>query len=320
MELDPELEAYANLKYNSEQERINEALEKERRATVAGLATRGLARSGAMNRAIFDLATRRAELQCKALHDIWVETFVRKYGRLSREQVDHIANRMRTNCAANAQFNAPGISQSERAAASEELKRRLSVVASKACRDLEIVFREQELLPPRSNDRGTENVRHLNGSEKPLIFISCGQSTPAERKLGKDIAKLVEDKTGCAAYFAENQKNLEGVTENILKRLNEAVAFIAIMHPRGDVLNPTNPAESSWVRGSVWIEQEIAIAAFISQSLQRRLEVIAYVHRTIRREGLRDKLQVNPILFDDDSEILADLQESLPSWATLAPR
>jgi hypothetical protein len=101
-------------------------------------------------------------------------------------------------------------------------------------------------------------------------------------------------------------------------RLHGAVAFIAIMHPRGDVSNPHKKGEPPWVRGSVWVEQEIAIAAFISQALQRPLQVRSYVHEDIRREGLRDKLHLNPILFRDDSEILRDLTAFLrKEWQDL---
>lgn len=127
----------------------------------------------------------------------------------------------------------------------------------------------------------------------------------------------MEEKTGCTAYFAENQKTLEGVTEHILKGLNDAVGFIAIMHPRGDVSNPRDPGEPAWVRGSVWVEQEIAIAAFVSQALERPMQVRCYVHDSIRREGLRDKLLLNPVPFRSDSEILDDLALFLPSWRLL---
>src|SRR6266446_2533585 len=157
----------------------------------------------------------------------------------------------------------------------------------------------------------------LREAKSPVIFVSCGQSTPAERLLGKAIAKLVEEKTGCVAYFAENQTTLEGVTENILKRLNDATGFLAIMHPRGDVNNPRKPSEPASVRGSVWVEQEIAIAAFISQALERPMQVRCYIHESIKREGLRDKLHLNPTLFHDDSEILDDLASFLPRWAKL---
>jgi hypothetical protein len=152
---------------------------------------------------------------------------------------------------------------------------------------------------------------------EPLIFVSCGQSTSLERQLGQSIAGLIEDITGCEAYFAQNQTTFEGVTENILKRLGRAVGFIAIMHPRGNVTNPADLNEAAWTRASVWIEQEIAIAAFISQALESPLRVRMYVHENIRREGLRDKLHLNPESFRQDSEIIADLERILPSWANL---
>lgn len=153
---------------------------------------------------------------------------------------------------------------------------------------------------------------------EPLIFVSCGQSTHAERILGQEIANLVEQKTGCRAYFAENQNTLEGVTENILKRLNVAAGFIAIMHPRGEVLN--SATGKKWVRGSVWVEQEIAIAAFISQALQQPMRVRAYVHESILREGLRSQLHLNPKSFVEDFEIVNDLTVELPTWRNLAQR
>ena len=148
--------------------------------------------------------------------------------------------------------------------------------------------------------------------ERPIVFISCGQSTPAECELGKQIAKLVEDTTGCCAYFAENQRNLDGVTDHILKKLKSAVAFVVVMHPRGTVSNPHTG--SNWVRGSVWVEQEIAIAAFMSQALEMRIEVIAYIHKSIKREGLQDKVLLNPTYFDDDCEVITHLEEFLPKW------
>lgn len=152
---------------------------------------------------------------------------------------------------------------------------------------------------------------------EPVIFVSCGQSTPVERSLGQEIAKLVEQLTSCRAYFAENQNTLEGVTENILKKLLVAVGFIAIMHPRGNISNPNSATGPTWVRGSVWVEQEIAIAAFISQALQRPMRVRAYIHESILREGLRSLLHLNPKSFIEDSEIVKDLTLELPSWRNL---
>jgi hypothetical protein len=48
------------------------------------------------------------------------------------------------------------------------------------------------------------------------------------------------------------------------------------------------------------------------------MQVRAYVRDSIRREGLRDKLHLNPKIFRDDSEILKDLATLLPDWRDLA--
>lgn len=48
------------------------------------------------------------------------------------------------------------------------------------------------------------------------------------------------------------------------------------------------------------------------------MKVRCYVHKSILREGLRDKLHLNPFLFEHDAEILANLAESLPEWRSLA--
>ena len=151
-------------------------------------------------------------------------------------------------------------------------------------------------------------------SKGGLIFVSCGQVTPQEIELGKDVCALVSELTPHQAFFAENQNTLEGLTTNILGSLDDAVALIAIMHPRGSVRFPDN---SEHVRPSVWIEQEIAIAAFITQIHRRPLRVASYIHADVRREGMREQLQLNSVTFRDDSEILRHLREIVLGWRDL---
>jgi len=83
------------------------------------------------------------------------------------------------------------------------------------------------------------------------------------------------------------------------------------MHPRGVVKFPNGLEQ---VRGSVWIEQEIAMAAYITQILERPIKVAPYIHVDICREGMRDQLQLNSKPFKDDSEVLEDLRTILPRW------
>lgn len=148
-----------------------------------------------------------------------------------------------------------------------------------------------------------------------VIFISCGQVTERERNLGKAVAELVRELTPYEPYFAEDQSSLEALTSNVLEALNNSVGLIAIMHPRGAVTFNGHP---SCTRASVWIEQEIAIAAFMVQVLGRPLRVAAYIHKDIAREGMRVELQLNPVLFRRDDEVLAHLRQILPAWTKAA--
>lgn len=139
------------------------------------------------------------------------------------------------------------------------------------------------------------------------VFISCGQYTEVEKQLGIQIADLVR-LAGFEPFFAEEVHDLGGLDRNIFNALHDCVAFITVLHPRGAI---TRPDKSVVVRASVWIEQEIAIAAYIQHVEKRPLQVIAFRHASVDREGLRDFLQLNPIGFKHESEILAALPELL---------
>jgi hypothetical protein len=46
------------------------------------------------------------------------------------------------------------------------------------------------------------------------------------------------------------------------------------------------------VRGSIWIEQEIAIAAFLTATRKRDIPVILYKRMGIKREGVREQIKL----------------------------
>jgi hypothetical protein len=149
-------------------------------------------------------------------------------------------------------------------------------------------------------------------ADQPIVFISCGQFTEEEKRLGAEICGLVEKLTPFKPYFAEYQTSLEGLTKNILEALNHAVGLIAVLHPRGTVIYPNGDKHT---RGSVWVEQEIAIAAFLSQIVGRKLHTAAFVHESVAREGMRDQLLLNPRKFKTNSDVLDHLGEILPGWS-----
>jgi hypothetical protein len=151
---------------------------------------------------------------------------------------------------------------------------------------------------------------------KPIIFVSCGQVTPAELQLGKDLVRLIEDDGRYSAYFAENQSSFEGVTQNILARLEDAAGFVAVIHPRGDVHVSigADQVQPVFTRASVWIEQEVAILAMLSQIQKKQVAVQIYSKRGVVREGLRSYVMTNPHEFDDEAQILLHFRGVLAGW------
>jgi hypothetical protein len=147
------------------------------------------------------------------------------------------------------------------------------------------------------------------------IFISCGQYTDAEKRLGKQISEMVRTLTDCVPFFAEEVQDLNGLDANILNALHDCVGFITVMHPRGEIRRPNG----SIVRASVWIEQEIAIATYIQRVEKRTLPIIAFKHKSVGREGIRDLLHLNPFEFTDEAEILTELAKRLAAWRSLKP-
>ena len=151
--------------------------------------------------------------------------------------------------------------------------------------------------------------------EKPVIFISCGQFTHEEIILGNEVNKFIREQTPFEPYFAEQQNTLDGLVTNILSALRRASGFIGIMHHRGTIKTPDG---DTITRGSVWVEQEIAICAFAQHILDRNLEVVLYTQRGISLEGIRSQLRLKPVEFDSSSDVLADLEQRIYGWELIS--
>lgn len=149
---------------------------------------------------------------------------------------------------------------------------------------------------------------------KVLVFISCGQFTEAERRLGRQISELVESVAGLEPFFADTVQDLNGLDDNILKALRDCAGFIVVMHPRGSV---SRPDKSTVNRASVWIEQEIAIATYIQRIEGRKIRIAAFKHVDVGREGLRELLHLNPMEFEDERDVLVALAGQLAGWRNL---
>ena len=186
---------------------------------------------------------------------------------------------------------------------------RSNVCPPKSSRIAPVKMRARIAAPPKNSRNIPRTVT------KSFVFISCGQYTAEERRLGNRIAALVTELTGHGFFFADQVQDLGGLDTNILNALRDCVALIVVMHPRGTISHEG----VSRVRASVWIEQEIAIATYIQRVDERTLPIIAFIHRDVGREGIRELLSLNPTRFGGDADVLSELRNRLPAWRALQP-
>jgi len=144
-----------------------------------------------------------------------------------------------------------------------------------------------------------------------LIFISCGQQTEEEKRIGTSVKQLVDSKPGYKAYFAEYVQSLDALAKNIFDGLSICSGLISFMHERGFV--KTN-GEMEWgYRSSVWVNQEIAILAYRRQFEGIEIPILVFKDEKVRLEGAMTSLIVNPIIMKSESEILTQIDSWLIS-------
>ena len=147
----------------------------------------------------------------------------------------------------------------------------------------------------------TENLR-------ARVFLSCGQSTPSERKAAGELARILRDEYGYEVYVATEQVSFEGVKEAIFPQLAEAEYFLFVDFPR-------EKFQSGFCRGSPFSHQELAVAAFLETPY------IGFRQKSVRREGLSQFLMSNVPEFGSEIELPSLLRSELarrsdwdPAW------
>jgi hypothetical protein len=132
-----------------------------------------------------------------------------------------------------------------------------------------------------------------------------------KRGEAQSILELVRELTPLTPFFAAEVQSVNALATEIFQNLMNAAGFICVMHRRGEVHVAGSLVGT---RGSVFIEQEIAIASFIHQVLDQRLSVAAFVEEGVSLEGVREHIPFNPESFGSNEEVLAKLRMVLPAW------
>lgn len=135
---------------------------------------------------------------------------------------------------------------------------------------------------------------------KARVFISCGQRNGREKDIGLACKNYFKSK-GFTAYFAEEVHSLEALTENIFRHLKNSEYFVFVDFKRDKLPNGK-------FRGSVFVNQEIAIAAFLE------IETVGFHETGVVREGVIEHLIANPIYFSGKEDFMKKLKESTKEW------
>jgi hypothetical protein len=136
---------------------------------------------------------------------------------------------------------------------------------------------------------------------KARVFISCGQRSEKEKALGLACMQHFEER-GFATYLAEEVQSFEALTENIFRHLRNSEYAVFIDCAREKL-------GSGKFRGSVFVNQELAIAAFLPIEESR-----VFHEKGVIREGVADYLIAKPVQFCDEQEFMEKLKEETKGW------
>lgn len=140
------------------------------------------------------------------------------------------------------------------------------------------------------------------------VFISCGQGSDQERQIAREVGAQL-DSLGFDYYIAVEEQSLRGLKDNIFSQLGSSEYFLFIDFKREQFAN------SSEYRGSLFSQQELAIASYLD------LPVMAFRERGVKKlDGLMTFLQGNAVEFSDPRELLGLIRSQLtkngwrPDW------
>jgi len=144
-------------------------------------------------------------------------------------------------------------------------------------------------------------IKKAEQTPQARVFISCGQRTKEEKGLGSSCKKHFE-RRGFSVYLAEAVQSLEALTENIFYHLRNSEYAVFIDCARGEV----SPGE--FIRGSVFVNQELAIAAFLG------IDSRVFHEEGVTREGVAEYLIAKPVLFKSRPQFLGKLRRQTKEW------
>lgn len=141
-----------------------------------------------------------------------------------------------------------------------------------------------------------------------LIFVSCGQLTPAEKQLGRRVKVVIDSHEGFKAYLADAVQNLASLGDHVFDALRRCAGAVVFLHARGD--------KSS----SMWINQELAVLAYRQFFESSEIPISVFKEDSVRLEGAMSAFIVNAKPLADEEAVLEEVERWLTDKAVKGRR
>ena len=136
---------------------------------------------------------------------------------------------------------------------------------------------------------------------KARVFVSCSQKGEEEKTIAHKIERELVN-LGFEPYVAIHRQSTESVIRNILNSLRAAEYYLFIDFKR----EPLSASDPIYSRGSLFSNQELAIATYLSKP------IIAFQESGVKpRDGILGAIQGNVITFDNRDNLVNDVLERI---------
>src|ERR1022692_1901480 len=138
-----------------------------------------------------------------------------------------------------------------------------------------------------------------------LIFVSCGQLTPAEKQLGARVKGAIDSHEGFESYLAAEVQNLAALGNHVFEALRRCAGAVVLLHARGDGSS------------SMWINQELAVLAYRQFFESAEIPIIVFKEDSVRLEGAMSTFIVNAKPLGDEGAVIAEVRHWLTEKAAM---
>ena len=136
-----------------------------------------------------------------------------------------------------------------------------------------------------------------------LIFVSCGQFTDGEKRVGRRIQEAIDSHNGFKAYFAESVQSLATLGNHVFDALRRCAGAVVLLHARGDG------------RSSMWINQELAVLAYRQFFESVEIPILVFKEESVKLEGAMTAFIVNAKPLAGEDAVITEVRRWLTDKA-----